>query len=427
MSLAFHIVFAAVGVALPLFMVIAEWRHLRTGRPEYLELTRRWAKGAAILFAVGAVSGTVISFELGLLWPGFMRFAGPIIGMPFSLEGFAFFAEAIFLGIYLYGWGKVSPRMHLAAGVVVAVAGATSAFFITLANAWMNHPAGFDLVLGKATNVNPVQAMFPAGWGSEVVHVLLSSYAATGFAVAGIHAFALLRDHRNAFHRAALGIALATAGVAAVLQPISGDFSARNAARNQPVKLAAMEGHFRTERGAPLSIGGIPDADAAVTRFAIEIPRGLSLLAFHDPDAEVRGLLEWPRSVWPNPLLVHLAFQVMVGLGTAMALVALLGAALSLRHRRLPDERWYLWAVVLVGPAGFGALEAGWMVTEWGRQPFTVWGVMRTADSVTSVPDLAVPFWGFMALYVFLGLVTAAILRRQIGHAPPTQEAGATP
>lgn len=424
MSLAFHIVFAAVGVALPLFMVIAEWRHLRTGRPEYLELTRRWAKGAAILFAVGAVSGTVISFELGLLWPGFMRFAGPIIGMPFSLEGFAFFAEAIFLGIYLYGWGKVSPRMHLAAGVVVAVAGATSAFFITLANAWMNHPAGFDIVLGRATNVNPVLAMFPDGWGSEVVHVLLSSYAATGFAVAGIHAFALLRDRGNAFHRAALGITLATAGLAAVLQPISGDFSARNAARNQPVKLAAMEGHFRTERGAPLFIGGIPDADAAVTRFAIEIPRGLSLLAFHDPDAEVRGLLEWPRSVWPNPLLVHLAFQIMVGLGTAMAFVALLGAALHLRHRRLPDQRWYLWAVVLAGPTGFVALEAGWMVTEWGRQPFTVWGVMRTADSVTSVPDLAVPFWGFVALYLFLGAVTATLLHRQIAHSPRTQEPG---
>jgi cytochrome bd ubiquinol oxidase subunit I len=424
MSLAFHIVFAAVGVALPLFMVIAEWRHLRTGRPEYLELTRRWAKGAAILFAVGAVSGTVISFELGLLWPGFMRFAGPIIGMPFSLEGFAFFAEAIFLGIYLYGWGKVSPRMHLAAGVVVAVAGATSAFFITLANAWMNHPAGFDIVLGRATNVNPVLAMFPDGWGSEVVHVLLSSYAATGFAVAGIHAFALLRDRGNAFHRAALGITLATAGLAAVLQPISGDFSARNAARNQPVKLAAMEGHFRTERGAPLFIGGIPDADAAVTRFAIEIPRGLSLLAFHDPDAEVRGLLEWPRSVWPNPLLVHLAFQIMVGLGTVMAFVALLGAALHLRHRRLPDQRWYLWAVVLAGPAGFVALEAGWMVTEWGRQPFTVWGVMRTADSVTSVPDLAVPFWGFVALYLFLGAVTATLLHRQIAHSPRTQEPG---
>jgi cytochrome d ubiquinol oxidase subunit I len=422
-SLAFHIVFAAIGVALPLLMVIAEWRHLRTGRPEYLDLTHRWAKGAAILFAVGAVSGTVISFELGLLWPGFMRFAGPIIGMPFSLEGFAFFAEAIFLGIYLYGWGRVSPRLHLAAGVVVLVAGATSAFFITLANAWMNHPAGFDLVVGKATNVDPIAAMFPDGWGPEVVHVLLSCYAATGFAVAGIHAWGLLRDRGNAFHRAALGIALAVGGAAALLQPVSGDFSARNAAQNQPVKLAAMEGHFQTQRGAPLLVGGIPDAEAGVTRWAIEVPYGLSLLAFHDPHAEVRGLLAWPRSVWPNPLLVHMAFQVMVGLGSFLALVAVLGMALLVLRRRLPDARWFLWLVLLAAPAGFGALEAGWMVTEWGRQPFTVWGVMRTAASVTSVPDLAVPFWGFAALYLFLGAVTATLLVRQIARAPGGRDA----
>lgn len=427
MSLAFHIVFAAVGVALPLLMVIAEWRHLRTGRPEYLELTRRWAKGAAILFAVGAVSGTVISFELGLLWPGFMRFAGPIIGMPFSLEGFAFFAEAIFLGIYLYGWGKISPRMHLAAGVVVVVAGAMSAFFITLANAWMNHPAGFDLAMGKATNVDPIAAMFPEGWGPEVVHVLLSSYAATGLAVAGIHAWGLLRDRESRFHRAALAIALVVGGTAAVLQPLSGDFSARNVARNQPVKLAAMEGLFRNERGAALTIGGIPDADAAVTRYGIQIPRGLSLLAFHDPDAEVQGLLSWPRSTWPNPLLVHLAFQVMVGLGSIIALVSLTAAAMALRRRRLPDAPWLLWSVVATAPAGFIALEAGWMVTEWGRQPFTVWGVMRTAQSVTPVPDLAVPFWMFLALYLFLGAVTATLLARQIVHAPRVGTSAAEP
>ncbi len=426
-SLAFHIVFAAVGVALPLLMVIAEWRHHRTGRPEYLELAHRWAKGAAILFAVGAVSGTVISFELGLLWPGFMRFAGPIIGMPFSLEGFAFFAEAIFLGIYLYGWDRVSPGLHLAAGVVVAAAGATSAFFITLANAWMNHPAGFDLVLGKASNVDPISAMFPQGWGPEVVHVLLSCFAATGLAVAGIHAFGLLRDRGSAFHRAALGIALVVGGAAALLQPVSGDFSARNAARSQPIKLAAMEGLFQTQRGAPLFIGGLPDADAGVTRYGIEIPYGLSLLAFHDPHAEVRGLLEWPRSVWPNPLLVHLAFQVMVGLGSAIALVALLAVALTARRRRLPDDRWFLWTVVLAAPAGFGALEAGWMVTEWGRQPFTVWGVMRTAQSVTPVPDLAVPFWGFVALYLFLGVVTATLLVRQIANAPRSPAPGGAP
>jgi cytochrome d ubiquinol oxidase subunit I len=236
LSLVFHIVFAAVGVAMPLLMVLAEARWRRSGSAVHLELARRWAKGAAILFAVGAVSGTVISFELGLLWPRFMAFAGPIIGMPFSLEGFAFFAEAIFLGVYLYGWDRVSPRAHLAAGAIVAAAGAASAFFVTLANAWMNAPAGFELAGGAAVEVRPFVAMFPPGWAHEVLHVLLSSYAATAFAVAGIHAALLLRRPASAFHRAALELALPVAAVAALLQPISGDFSARQVARTQPVK-----------------------------------------------------------------------------------------------------------------------------------------------------------------------------------------------
>ncbi len=420
-SLVFHIVFAAVGVAMPLLMVAAEWRWRRTGDPAWGEVARRWAKGTAILFAVGAVSGTVISFELGLLWPAFMRFAGAIIGMPFSLEGFAFFTEAIFLGIYLYGWERVSPRLHLASGLAVAVSGAASAFFVTLANGWMNRPAGFSLA-GGALEVDPFAAMFAPGWAVQVVHVLLSCYAAAGFAVAGIHAFLLRREPGNRFHRAALGAALAVGGAAALLQPISGDFSARLAARDQPAKLAALEGQFRTERGAPLRLGGIPDVRARETRWALEIPRGLSLLAFHDPGAEVRGLEAFPRDQWPNPLLVHLSFQVMVAAGSAMALVALWGLVLAWRRREVPTGRGFLLAVALAGPLGFVALEAGWLVTEWGRQPFSVQGVMRTAASVTPVAGLAVPFWLFTALYLFLGAVTAALLRRQIRHSPRGEE-----
>src|SRR5512144_577969 len=221
MSLGFHIVFAVVGIGMPLLMVLAEGRWLRTGDAMYLELARRWARGTAILFAVGAVSGTVLSFGLGLLWPRFMAFAGPVIGMPFSLEGFAFFTEAIFLGIYLYGWGRVSPRLHLASGVVVAASGALSAFFVTLANAWMNAPAGFGLdAAGAATDVRPFAAMFSPGWAHEVVHVLVSCYAATGFAVAGIHGFYLLRRPGDPFHRAALRIAMGVGAAAALLQPL---------------------------------------------------------------------------------------------------------------------------------------------------------------------------------------------------------------
>ena len=419
-SLAFHIVFSAVGIAMPLFMVLAEWRWRRTGSPAYLELAKRWAKGTAILFAVGAVSGTVISFELGLLWPRFMEFAGPIIGMPFSLEGFAFFTEAIFLGIYLYGWGRVGPGLHLASGVLVAVSGAVSAFFVTLANAWMNVPAGFEVMGGAASDVRPFVAMFPPGWAHEVVHVLISCYVATGFAVAGIHAFYLLRERENPFHRGALRIALGVGAVAALLQPLSGDFSARQVATTQPVKLAALEGQFRTERGAPLRVGGLPDEDARETRFALEIPYGLSILAFHDPRAEVLGLEAFPRENWPNVRNVHLAFQAMVGLGSAMALVAL--AFLYYRLRRLPLPRRLLQAVLLTSPFGFLALEAGWLVTEWGRQPFTIRDVMRTADAVTPVGNIAIPFIAFTILYLFLAAMVIVLLRRQIARSPPASE-----
>jgi cytochrome d ubiquinol oxidase subunit I len=215
-------------------------------------------EGAAILFAVGAVSGTVISFELGLLWPRFMELAGPIIGMPFSLEGFAFFAEAIFLGVYLYGWGRVGPRLHLASGIVVAASGALSAFFVTLANAWMNVPAGFELRAGAPANIRPFAAMFPPGWAHEVIHVLLSCYAATGLAVAGIHAARLLRAPGSSFHRAALGLALSVGGAAALLQPLSGDFSARQIAVTQPVKLAALEGSSGPSAARRFASAGCP-------------------------------------------------------------------------------------------------------------------------------------------------------------------------
>src|SRR5437899_2865807 len=233
-SLAFHIVFAVIGIAMPLMMVLAERRWQVTGHAIYLDLAKRWARGTAILFAVGAVSGTVLSFELGLLWPEFMRFAGPIIGMPFSLEGFAFFTEAIFLGIYLYGWDLIPRPAHLAAGGVVALSGAASGIFVVIANAWMNTPTGFELAQGHAVNVDPIAAMASPAALSQTIHMTLAAYAATGFAVAGIHAFLLLKDRANAFHRRALVIALLVGAPAAVLQPISGDLSARHLARRQP-------------------------------------------------------------------------------------------------------------------------------------------------------------------------------------------------
>lgn len=424
MSLAFHIIFAVVGIAMPVLMVIAEWRWRNTGDPVYLDLAKRWAKGTAILFAVGAVSGTVLSFELGLLWPGFMELAGPIIGMPFSLEGFAFFTEAIFLGIYLYGWERVSARAHLAAGVLVAVSGAASGVFVVIANAWMNAPVGFDLVDGRMVNLDPVAALLNPAAVSQVIHMTLAAYVATGFAVAGIHALLLLREPASAFHYRALTIALLVGAPAAVLQPFSGDLSAREVARRQPPKLAAMEARFETARGAPLLIGGWPDVDRRETRFGIEIPYGLSLLAFHDPHAEVQGLDRVPRDDWPNVPLVHLSFQLMVAAGSYLAVVGAWALWLLWRGWDPRRSAWLMRALVLGGPMGFLAVEAGWMVTELGRQPWVVWGVMRTADAVTPMPGLVVPFVGFTLLYCLLGIVVVWLLYTQILRAPIPRGAG---
>jgi cytochrome d ubiquinol oxidase subunit I len=433
-SLGFHIVFAEIGIAMPLMMVLAEWRWRRAGEAVYLELAKRWAKGTAILFAVGAVSGTVLSFELGLLWPEFMRHAGPVIGMPFSLEGFAFFTEAIFLGVYLYGWERISPRAHLVAGALVAVSGVLSGIFVVIANAWMNAPTGFKVVDGRFVDVDPLAAMANPAAFSQTLHMTIAAYAATGIAVAGIHAALLLRRRTRetprllVFHQRALAIALAVGAPAAIVQPLSGDVSARFVARWQPIKLAAMEGQFATERGAPLRIGGWPDEDRRTTRMAIEIPKALSLLAFHDPDAEVRGLNAFPRDEWPPVRIVHVAFQTMVALGTAMAAVAIWSVVRAARRRRWlfgeSPDRALLLALAAITPFGFLATEAGWVVTEVGRQPWIVYGVMRTKDAVTPMPGLVIPFVFVTLLYCALGAVVVWLLWRQIvATGSPTAEA----
>src|SRR5581483_1259872 len=422
MSLGFHIIFAVVGIGMPLLMVLAERRWQRTGDRIYLELAHRWAKGTAILFAVGAVSGTVLSFELGLLWPTFMEHAGPMIGLPFSLEGFAFFTEAIFLGLYLYAWERISPRAHLAAGWAVAVSGMLSALFVVIANAWMNAPVGFRWVDGRGVDIDPIAAVMTPAAPIQVIHMILTAYAATGLVVAGIHAAGLLRQPRNAFHRRALAVALLVGAPAAVLQPIVGDQAARFVARSQPVKLAALEAHFETQRGAPLHIGGWPDEAAGQTRWALRIPYGLSLLAFKDPHAEVKGLLDFPRADWPPVAVVHVAFQVMVALGSFMALVSAVALWLTWRRRDLTRHRWLLRALVLAAPMGFICTEAGWVVTEVGRQPWIIQGVMRTAEAVTPMPGLIVPFLVFTALYIGLGLVVAWLLHREIVRSPQAAE-----
>jgi cytochrome bd ubiquinol oxidase subunit I len=422
MSLGFHIVFAVVGVALPLMMAVAEALWLRGGRDVDRALARSWARGAAILFAVGAVSGTVLSFELGLLWPRFMEFAGPIVGLAFGLEGFAFFTEAIFLGIYIYGWDRVPPRAHWLAGLVVAASGAASAVLVVTANAWMNTPAGFTLRGGRATDVDPLAAMLNPATMAEALHMVLAAYAATGFLVAGVHAAMLLRDRDHPFHRRALAIALAVGGVASLAQPLSGDYAAKVVARTQRAKLAAMEGQFRTERRAPLRIGGVPDPATGRTRYALEVPGMLSVLAYGSPDAEVLGLDAFPPQDRPPVVVLHLAFQVMVGCGVAMAALAVAAALLAWRGGGVPTNRAFLRAVVAASPLGVVAIEAGWTVTEVGRQPWIIHGVLRTADAVTPVPGLWASLACYTALYLLLGAAVAAMLRIQFRASPTADE-----
>jgi cytochrome d ubiquinol oxidase subunit I len=412
MSLAFHIIFAAIGMAMPVFMVLAEWRWRKSGDAAYLELAKRWAKGTAILFAVGAVSGTVLAFELGLLWPRFMAWAGAIIGMPFSLEGFAFFLEAIFLGIYLYGWKRVAPGVHLLAGIVVALSGAASGIFVTIANAWMNTPVGFATANGRVVEVEPLAAMLNPAAFSECLHMIVAAYAATGLAVAGIHALMLLRGRNQPFHSRALGIALTVGGIASILQPFTGDVIARAVALNQPLKLAAFEAHYQTQSAAPLQVVG-----------GLEIPAGLSLLAFHSRDAVVKGLEDFPRDQWPAVRILRPAFWIMVTAGFLAAAVACwAGIQLWWRHKPRAANRRLLWAVVCAAPLGFIAIEAGWTVTELGRQPWIIYGFMRTADAVTPMPGLAVPFAGFTLLYLLLAILVVWMLSRHIADAP--REAG---
>lgn len=417
-SLGFHILFAVVGMAMPLLGVLAEWFYLRTGDVVYNDLARRWAKGTAILFAVGAVSGTVLSFELGLLWPEFMKHAGPIIGMPFSLEGFAFFLEAIFLGLYLYGWDKLSPRKHIAAGVVVALSGLASGIFVVAVNGWMNTPTGFTVIDGVYTDIDPWKAFWNPAFTTEALHMSLAAYTSVAFAVLGIHAWRLLKDPGSAFHRAAVRLAFGLALVSTPLQILSGDIATRAVHTHQPTKLAALEAHFHTGSNAPLTIGGWPDERTGVVHGGLELPGALSLLLTGSTGGEIAGLDAYPRADWPPVAIVHLAFDVMVGAGFTM--LAVVGAGLlSWLLRRPPwTQRWFLRAAALAGPLGLIALEAGWVVTEVGRQPWIIRGYMRTADAVTPMPGLVVPFTAFMVLYVFLGVVVLVLLKAHVFSVP---------
>lgn len=410
-TLGAHIILACLGVGMPVLLLFAEWRYLRTADQGWRTLARRWSKAFAVLFAVGAVSGTVLSFELGLLWPEFMGTFGSVIGLPFTLEGFAFFLEAIFAGIYLYGWDRLPPRVHWLTGFPIALSGLASAWFVVTANAWMNSPQGFTLRNGVVVEADPLAAMFNPATGPQTAHMILAAYMVTGFVVAAFYAWERLRGRDRAYQQRAMRLGLALGALCTPAQIVVGDWAAKVVAATQPVKLAAMEGQFQTESYAPLRIGGWPDEQARKTSGAIEIPGGLSWLAYGNPKALVRGLDEFPPEDTPPVTIVHLAFQVMVGVGFALLLLSAWAGWSAVRRKRLPTDRAFLWSLVAAGPLVVLALETGWVVTEVGRQPWIVQGVMRTADAVTNAPGIHWLLVGTLAVYALLGMGVVVVLR----------------
>jgi cytochrome d ubiquinol oxidase subunit I len=410
LSLGWHIIVACLGVGMPVITLLAEWRGHRTGDVNYRLLARRWARVMGVLFAVGAVSGTILSFEMGLLWPGLMGVYGEVIGLPFTLEGIAFFIEAIFLGIYLYAWDRLPPRIHMLTGLPVILAGVASAFFVVTANAWMQQPTGFDEENGRIIAVDPVAAMFSPATPPQTVHMILAAFMVAGFGMASVYAFAMLRGRRDRYHRVGFIVPFAVAAAVTPVQIGVGDWAAHFVAQYQPVKLAAMEGIFETQRGAPLHIGGI--AIDGEMQYAIEIPSGLSLLAHFDPNAEVMGLNEVPEDARPPVNVVHLAFQTMVAGGFALLGLSAWVAIAWKRRKDLPRSKWFLRFATLSGVVAVACLEAGWVVTEVGRQPWIVFGILRTSDAVNPAPGLLYGFILVSIVYLFLTVATLYVLRR---------------
>jgi cytochrome d ubiquinol oxidase subunit I len=407
-SLGFHIIYATIGVGLPLMLMIAEGLSLRTGDELYHRLARRWIRPAGVLFAIGAVSGTILSFEMGLLWPRFMAFSGPLIGLAFSMEGFAFFTEAIFLALYIYGEQRLSRRMLFFCTIILTVSAAASAVFVISANAWMNTPAGFRLVNGALADVHPFQALANPAWAHEAVHGTLAAYVATGFAMAGVYAAALLHGHRTDHNKRALTLALAVASVSLPLMLVSGHWSAMTLADQQKPKLAAMEALFTTTRGAPLFIGGWPDPATGKVLYAIRIPKLLSYLVHGNSDAVVEGLDAFPPGASPDPRLVHPFFDLMVASFFIMLAASAWFWWLRWRRREVPLGKWPLRALIFASPFGLIALESGWLVTEFGRQPWIVRGHMLVADGVTPQTGIGFVFLTFLVVYLVL---TAGMLK----------------
>src|SRR5947208_5684723 len=382
LSFAVHIPLVCFGIAFPAMVLFVEWLYARSGDEVYLTLARRWTRVMVALFAVGVITGTILSFEMGLLWPDFTATFGSVFGLGFALEGFSFFVEAIFIGIYVYGWDRLSPRAHFASGIPIAVAGFAGSLMVISVNAWMQHPSGFRLSHGKAVDVHPLAALFGNSFlWHELIHMYVAGYIVAGFLIAAPYAYGRLRGRWGRYERTALAIPLTIAALASPVQVLIGDWAARDVATAQPTKLAAIEGLSRTTRGASEHIlGWYTDGQV---KYGIEIPHALSLLAFHSWNARVRGLDAVPADQRPPVNAVRASFQLMVGIGTLLALLGVIYLAVRARRRRLPESRWFYRALVQIGRASLVALISGWGTTQVGRQPWAVYGVMLTSQAVT--------------------------------------------
>jgi cytochrome d ubiquinol oxidase subunit I len=401
MSFAVHIPLVCFGIAFPAMVVFLEGLWLRTGDPLYKALAKRWSKAMLILFAIGVVTGTILSFEMGLLWPEFMATFGEVFGLAFGIEGFSFFMEAIFIAIYVYGWDRLPPRVHLAVGAPVILAGFTGSFMVIAVNGWMNQPTGFSIRNGEVVDVEPLKALFNSNLWHELTHMYLAGFFVAGFLVASVYAHAWLRGRRDRRHQVGLVVALSIAALVAPAQLLVGDWAARTVAERQPVKLAALEGLEDTTKGAPFDLIG-----------GIEIPKALSLLAFHDPNATVEGLNTVPKDDQPPSGIVKLSFRTMVGIGSALTALGLWFIWFWWRRGRLPATPWFHRALVAAGPLAVVALISGWVTTEVGRQPWVVYQVMRTEDAVTGASGIPIGFAALSLIYLALAAIAAVMLRR---------------
>jgi cytochrome d ubiquinol oxidase subunit I len=411
LSFAVHIPLVCFGIAFPAMVLFVEWRHHRTGDPLLLELARRWSRLMAALFAVGVITGTLLSFEMGLLWPNFTGTFGSVFGLGFAIEGFSFFLEAIFIGIYVYGWERLPARLHMLSAIPIVIAGITGSLMVISVNAWMNHPGGFRITHGHVSDVHPLAALFGNSYlWQQLVHMYVAGYIVVGFVLAAWYAICRLRGRWSRYERTALAIPLTIAALAAPIQILVGDWAGRVVAQTQPVKLAAFEGLQKTTRGAPEHILGW--YEHGTIKYGIAIPRLLSLLSYHDPNATVKGLDTVPPRDRPPINVTRISFQIMVACGTLMALLGVIFLFLRWRRRRLPESRWFYRAVVLAAPLSLVALIAGWVTDEVGRQPWVVYGVMRTSQAVTGAKGIPVGYGVLVVVYVGVALGVAWILRR---------------